>query len=213
MSITDGGAPEIADVLPGFEHIGRAWNDEYACFASKILPGEYYVTQQNEAITTVLGSCISACIRDPAIGVGGMNHYMLPGDTTANLDRWGGVEGLATRYGSVAMEKLISDILAQGSRKNRLELKLFGGGKVLKMEINNVGERNIAFAQRFAQVQGLEVSAQDVGGPHPRKVIYFPKTGKVLIRRLRLLQSRSVADRERCDREALLSTEAPGHRG
>ncbi|NOX52552.1 MAG: chemoreceptor glutamine deamidase CheD [Gammaproteobacteria bacterium] len=213
MSIIERGAPDIADVLPGFEHIGRAWNDEYACFASKILPGEYYVTQQNEVITTVLGSCISACIRDPDIGVGGMNHYMLPGDTTANLDRWGGVKGLATRYGSAAMEKLISDILAQGSRKKRLELKLFGGGKVLKMEISNVGERNIAFAQRFAQAQGLEVSAQDVGGPHPRKVIYFPKTGKVLIRRLRLLQSRSVADRERNDREALLSTAAPGHRG
>ena len=115
------------EVLPGFDHIKRIWNSAQNLCASKILLGEYYVTCHNEIITTVLGSCVSACIRDPDTGVGGMNHFMLPGDMKKTLDQWGGKDNLVTRFGIGAMEKLINDILQRGSRKDRLELKLFGG--------------------------------------------------------------------------------------
>ena len=163
---------------------------------TKILPGEYYVTTQNEIVTTVLGSCVSACIRDPVTGVGGMNHFMLPGDAATSLNGWG-TDKLETRYGIAAMENLINDVLKQGSRKNRLEVKLFGGGRILDMNVNDVGDRNISFARDFVIAEGLEIAAEDLGGPHPRKVNFFPRTGKVMIRRLRSVQKQSVAESER----------------
>ncbi len=185
------------DVLDGFDGITRIWDSKHRLCAAKILPGEYYVTRTHEIITTVLGSCISACIRDPLSGVGGMNHFMLPGDTKRSLGRWGGGECLETRYGIAAMEKLINDILKQGGSKDRLELKLFGGGTVLAMDVNNIGERNIEFARQFVRAEGFSIAAEDVGGPHPRKVNYFPRTGKVMIRRLRSLQTKAILDREK----------------
>ena len=195
-------------MLNGFSHIARIWDPKHQLCAAKILPGEYYVTREHEIITTVLGSCISACIRDPLSGVGGMNHFMLPGDENKCMGTWGGRDCLETRYGIAAMETLINDILKQGGRKDRLELKLFGGGRVLAMDVSNVGERNIDFARQFAHAEGYEVLSEDTGGPHPRKVIFFPKTGKVMIRRLRSLQNRVVADQERCYKADLQAKES-----
>ncbi len=185
------------EVLPGFEHISRIWESTLNLCASKILPGEYYVTCHNEIITTVLGSCVSACIRDSISGVGGMNHFMLPGNARKNLDQWGGSDCLATRYGIAAMETLINDILKRGSRKDRLQVKLFGGGKVLSTEIDNVGERNVQFVKQFLETEGIAVVAEDLGGTHPRKVNFFPKTGKVMVRRLRSLQNQAIARQEK----------------
>ena len=198
------------EVLQGFDAITRIWDPKHSLCAAKILPGEYYVTRQHEIITTVLGSCISACIRDPLSGVGGMNHFMLPGDTKKSLSQWGGGECVETRYGIAAMEMLINDILKQGCRKDRLELKLFGGGKVLAMDVNNVGERNIDFARQFVRAEGFTIAAEDVGGPHPRKVNFFPRTGKVMIRRLRSLQSKAVLDQEKSYESNLASKEQFG---
>ncbi len=161
-------------------------------------------------MTTLLGSCVSACIRDPDTGVGGMNHFMLPGDTTKMLDQWGGQDSLATRYGIAAMETLVNDILKQGARKSRLELKLFGGGKVLDMEINNVGERNIQFVRQFLRTEGFLVLAEDLGGTYPRKVHFFPKTGKVMVRRLRALQKQAIASLEKNYESTLAKKEIPG---
>lgn len=183
-------------VLRGFEHIGRLWDPQHQQVAAKILPGEYYVTSNEEIITTVLGSCISACIRDPDTGIGGMNHFMLPGDCGRKLDRWGGSECFETRFGIAAMEALINDIMKLGARKHRLEVKLFGGGRVLAMDKNNVGDRNIEFARKFLAAEGYRVASEDVGGPHPRKVNYFPRTGKVMVKRLRALENRIVARQE-----------------
>lgn len=185
------------EVLPGFDHITRIWDSTQNLCASKILPGEYYVTCHNEMITTVLGSCVSACVRDPDTGVGGMNHFMLPGDTKKRLDQWGGEDSLATRYGIAAMESLVNDILKQGARKDRLELKLFGGGKVLAMDVNDVGERNIQFVKQFLKTEGLTAVAEDLGGTYPRKVNFFPKTGKVMVRRLRSLQNQAIVNQEK----------------
>ena len=197
-------------VIDGFDGITRIWDPRNNLCAAKILPGEYYVTRQHEIITTVLGSCISACIRDPLSGVGGMNHFMLPGDTSKSLSQWGGGECMETRYGIAAMEMLINDIIKQGCRKDRLELKLFGGGKVLAMDVNNVGERNIEFARQFVRAEGFTIAAEDVGGPHPRKVNFFPRTGKVMIRRLRSLQTQAIVDQEKSYESDLASNERPG---
>ena len=210
MSTAHANEDQWPSVLPGFEQLSRVWDASHKLCATKILPGEYYVTRNNEIVTTVLGSCVSACIRDPMTCVGGMNHFMLPGDTAKSLNKWGGEESLATRYGIAAMENLINDILKQGARKDRLEVKLFGGGKVLAMDINDVGKRNIDFAKQFVTAEGLSVASEDLGGPHPRKVHYFPRTGKVMIRRLRALQNQTIADKERQYEHTLSGTQNTG---
>ncbi len=196
--------------LSGFSHIARNWDSQNDISTAKILPGEYYVTTNDEMITTVLGSCVSACVRDPDTGVGGMNHFMLPGDNGKNHDKWGGADCLTTRYGVAAMETLINDILKQGSHKNRLELKLFGGGEVLQMETNNVGRQNVSFIREFVHVEGLLVAAEDLGGPYPRKINFFPKTGRVMVRRLRSIQKNVIADQEKCYASSLGKSDSPG---
>jgi chemotaxis protein CheD len=96
------------ETLPGFKHIHRIWDRQNDRWAARILPGEYFVTRSDEIITTVLGSCISACIRDPGLRIGGMNHFMLPEDITRGSSAWlGPTAGLATRYGSFAMESFL----------------------------------------------------------------------------------------------------------
>lgn len=182
--------------LPGFEHVQRTWDPGHQRWSAKILPGEYFVTRSDEAIATVLGSCISACVRDPALRVGGMNHFMLPEDTTSGKSSWLDPQnGLATRYGSFAMESLINDLLKCGARKERLEVKLFGGGNILSA-LTDIGARNIEFARAFLRLEGLSISAEDVGDTFPRRVIYFPESGRVLVRRLRALDKQALADRE-----------------
>lgn len=197
-------------VLPGFDHISRIWDLKEDLCASKILPGEYYVTCHDEIITTVLGSCVSACVRDPKTGVGGMNHFMLPGSTGKSMNKWAGEDSLATRFGIAAMENLINDVLKQGARKSDLELKFFGGGKIMAMDINNVGERNAQFAKQFAEAEGLLVLAEDLGGPYPRKVNYFPRTGRVMVRRLRALQKQTIARQDERYEATLSKKDTPG---
>jgi chemotaxis protein CheD len=186
--------PEEPPVLPGFEQIQRFWEPDTQRWTVKILPGEYYVTRSDEAITTVLGSCISACIRDPAMRVGGMNHFMLPEDNSLRDQRE--PVGLATRYGSNAMESLINDVLKLGGLRDRLEIKIFGGGRVLA-HMTDIGARNIDVARNDLSTEGLRTNAQDVGGEQPRKVIYYPNDGRVRVRKLRPIENRGVSDREK----------------
>jgi len=181
---------------PGFESIQRSWDAGLGVWAAKILPGEFYITRSEEAITTVLGSCISACIRDPGLGIGGMNHFMLPEDTTQGKSAWlDQATGLATRYGSFAMESLLNGLLKLGARRNRLEAKLFGGGHVLQASID-VGDRNIEFARRWLGAEGFTIAAEDVGGESPRRVVYVPASGRVRVKHLRPLDSQDIARRE-----------------
>ena len=172
-------------VVCGFEHVLRTWDPVQRRHSARILPGEFYVTRCDEVIATVLGSCVSACLRDPEVGVGGMNHFMLPGCVNTDSGKWAGEDALTTRYGIAAMESLINELLKLGARKERMELKLFGGGAVVEMEMNNIGDRNIAFVREFAQVEGLRIAASDLGGIHARKVRFFPRNGKVLVRQLK----------------------------
>ena len=142
--------PDAPPVVPGFEQIQRFWEPDTQRWTVKILPGEYYVTRSEECITTVLGSCISACIRDPSAQVGGMNHFMLPEDSSSgDGNRWlDPVAGLATRYGSHAMESLINELMKLGASRTRFEIKLFGAGRILA-SVTDVGARNIAFVHEY----------------------------------------------------------------
>ena len=187
---------ELPAVAAGFEHVKRYWDPGCDRWSAKILPGEYFVTRSDEAITTVLGSCIAACIRDPVTRIGGMNHFMLPEDGSIGKSSWvDGPGGLATRYGSYAMESLINELMKLGARRDRLEVKLFGGGRILS-SMTDVGQRNIAFAREFLKVEGFKIAAEDVGDACPRRVIYFPATGVVLLKRLRALDVSAIAQRE-----------------
>jgi chemotaxis protein CheD len=190
----------IADSLPttltGFETINRYWDEKNDIYAAKILPGEFYVSMTGELITTVLGSCISACIRDRKTGVGGMNHFMLPTDSNHRSSSWKDTPvNLETRYGNIAMERLINVILAGGGKKANLEIKLFGGGKVLQID-TNIGGKNIEFVRKYILTEGLRVAAEDVGGIYPRKLQYYPKTGRVRVKKLKNLHNETLKQRE-----------------
>jgi chemotaxis protein CheD len=189
--------PVKPDTLPGFAHVHRAFDRHNERWSARILPGEYFVTRDDEIITTVLGSCISACVRDPVLRVGGMNHFMLPEDTTNGSSSWlDPAVGLATRYGSFAMESLINDLLKLGARRERLEVKLTGGGRILA-SMTDVGARNIEFARHWLSLEGLTVAGEDVGEAHARRVQYFPASGRVVMFRLRTLDHGAVVSREK----------------
>ena len=160
--------------------------------AAKILPGEYYVTAREMMIVTVLGSCVSACIRDPINKIGGMNHFMLPehgGDPDSPLST-------SARYGAYAMEILINQLLKMGAYRPHLEAKLFGAGRVLA-GVTDIGKRNAHFAIEYLKREDIRVHSKDLGDIYPRKVYYFPQTGRVMVKSLRNLHNDTVATRER----------------
>ena len=183
--------------LPQFEHISRHWDSEHSIFTARLLPGEYYVTRHAEMISTVLGSCVSACIRDSRLGYGGMNHFMLPLDGSLGQSAWGSATSAATRFGNVAMERLINDILKLGGRRENLEIKLVGGGRVLAEMTTDIGARNIAFVREYVAAEGFKVLGEDLGDVFPRKVLYFPQTGRIRVRKLSSGRDETLAARER----------------
>jgi chemotaxis protein CheD len=165
----------------------------FDCDAAKILPGEYYFTPKDMLIVTVLGSCVAACIRDKVSGIGGMNHFMLPdggGDADSPVSA-------SMRYGTYAMEVLINDLLKSGARRENLEAKVFGGGAVLQgFTAINVGERNARFVRSYLQNEHIRVTAEDLNDVHPRKVYFFPRTGKVLVKKLKTMNNNTLVNRE-----------------
>ncbi|MCW8825681.1 MAG: chemoreceptor glutamine deamidase CheD [Gammaproteobacteria bacterium] len=179
----------------GFEKINRYWDATNKIFSAKILPGEFYVTGENEMVTTVLGSCVSACVRDKVFLIGGMNHFMLPVDADGS-GRWSGeMLDRSTRYGNFAMEHLINEVLRNGGMRKNLEIKVFGGGRVLK-QATDIGQKNIDFVLEFIRTEGLQLLAKDVGDIYPRKVNYFPATGKVRMKKLRNMHNETIIKRE-----------------
>lgn len=178
-----------------FSHIKKFKGTEGNRVVARILPGEYYVTSKDEVITTVLGSCISACIYDPLLNIGGMNHFMLPASDDAKTG-WSGSEASSeNRYGNFAMESLINELLSMGASKARLEVKIFGGGKILEA-MTDIGKRNIDFALSYVAIERLKMLSKDVGDRFPRKVNYYPTTGKVKVKKLRALYGGDIARRE-----------------
>ena len=183
--------------LPQFSHVQRYWDSAHGCFAARVLPGEYYVTKHAEAVSTVLGSCVSACIRDTRLNVGGMNHFMLPLDASNGESAWGAAVSSATRYGNVAMERLINEILKLGGRRDTLEIKLVGGGRVLAEMTTDIGARNIEFVRQFVAQEGFKVLNEDLGDTFARRVVYFPQSGRMRVRKLMHGRDETLVARER----------------
>lgn len=160
--------------------------------AMKILPGEFYATAEDEVIVTVLGSCVAACIMDPIAMVGGMNHFMLPvkqGERDPDVF-------YAARYGAAAMEYLINNLLHLGAQRDRLVAKAFGGGKVMRGMSTDVGGQNVDFVREFLRNEDIPIWSEDMGGPYPRKVYFFPHTGQVLVKRMESTHNDTVLNRE-----------------
>lgn len=183
-------------VLPGFEHINRFRERKLNMEMVKILPGEYYVTHSDEIIATVLGSCISVCICDKKIGIGGMNHFMLPENKKGDEDDWKYNQAdKAARYGLDAMEHLVNDILKNGGRKKHFEVKVTGGGRIMA-KMNDIGRKNIDFIQEYLRTEGYNIVNEDVGDIYPRKVRYYPRSGKLQVMKLRSLHNETIIKRE-----------------
>jgi chemotaxis protein CheD len=171
----------------------RFFDTATSAWMVKVFPGEYYVTgKADEVLVTVLGSCVSACIRDPRAGIGGMNHFMLPHSKAGN---WAG-DLQSTRFGNFAMEKLINELLKAGCSRNSLEIKVFGGGNVTDTQ-NAIGTDNSEFILRYLEAEGLRCVAQDLRGQLPRRIHYTPTTGKVIRRLLGTSESSAVAREEK----------------
>ncbi len=178
--------------IPGFDHIRRVWRQQQQIVVAKIMPGEFFVTDQNEMIVTVLGSCISACVRDTVQGIGGMNHFMLPETTGNKLQiRSESIVSAAMRYGNYAMEHLINTILSYGGKRKNLEVKVFGGGKIIEA-LGDTGQRNIDFILDYLDTEALRLVSQDLGDIYPRKIHYYPVTGRVRVKKIKTLHPDKV---------------------
>ena len=169
--------------------------------AVKVLPGEYFVTADEMLIMTVLGSCIAACIWDPQVRVGGMNHFMLPE---------GGAD-TSGRYGSYAMELLINEMMKLGARRESMQAKVFGGGQVMHNFTSlNVGERNTRFVLDYLQTERIAIVSKDVLDIHPRKVCYFPASGKAMVKRLAHSHPDTLETQERKGSAAVVAKATSG---
>lgn len=183
----------------------RRWRDPAdGSWHVQITQGSAYVTADpHEVLTTVLGSCIAACIRDSQSGVGGMNHFLLAEGSGDDRD--------ATRYGVNAMELLINGILAKGGLRSRLEAKLFGGANVIA-GLSEVGSANARFAERFLADEGILLVGGDVGGIYPRRVQFWPVSGRARQRALPVAGGASLVEGElAAARENLKREQGPSH--
>lgn len=163
--------------LPEFKHISQFWMPTRKKLAVKVVAGDYYVSRQDEMICTVLGSCVSTCIRDPIVGVGGINHFLLPDADCDLLSE-------SNRYGVFAMEQLINSIIKYGGCRENFEIKIVGGGNMMS-GTNDIGQRNIAFIKKFMRTEGLKISAEDLGGDQARRIQYIVKTGQLMVHKLK----------------------------
>lgn len=180
----------------GFEEVlapNLYFDREHNSEAAKILPGEYYATGRDMVLVTVLGSCVCACIRDKVSGIGGMNHFMLP---DSGKDQ-GNPLGDSARYGTYAMEILINQLLKMGAKRSNFEAKVFGGGAVLRgFTVSNVGERNSEFVLNFLKTEKIRIAAHDLLDIYPRKVYYFPNSGLVRVKKLKVVHNDTIVERE-----------------
>lgn len=166
----------------GFEDIPRSWDKKHNKVIARVDPGAFYISSHDEYIFTRLGSCVAACIWDPLLGIGGLNHFLLP-ERELHED-WHQLTSYSCRYGNLAMEQLINGILKSGGQRKRLKAKIFGGAQMTKSSVLNVGLSNIEFVKEYLSLEGIEVEKEDLAGPWPRKVLFHPNSGKVLLKRL-----------------------------
>lgn len=158
--------------------------------AVRVMPGEFFVHGEDIVITTTLGSCIAACLWDRQARIGGLNHFMLPGGAGSAPD--------AGRYGTEAMERLVASLVRQGATRKTLDAKVFGGAAMMQGPGSlHVGERNTRFVLDYLRDHGITLVSKDVLGSSPRKVCFFPQSGRVMVRRLPLTQHSLVLAQER----------------
>ncbi|MCA8950884.1 MAG: chemoreceptor glutamine deamidase CheD [Planctomycetes bacterium] len=175
--------------FPGFESIHRFEERRSGETVAEIRPGEFYVTSNPERVVTILGSCIAACVRDRRTLVGGMNHFLLPADELQrSKDRL-----LGTRYGNFAMEALINEVLKHGGARNRLEIKLFGGARMIA-GLSDVGQQNIDFVRTYLRAEQFSADVEDVGGTQARLVHFWPRTGRVRVKKIQSSEQLAAAE-------------------
>ena len=187
----------------------RYYDRNFEVEAVKLLPGEYFASTTDLALVTVLGSCVSAYLYDQEKGIGGMNHFMLAGDDSKSAAS--GVSGASARYGTFAMEVLINHLYKLGARRGRLAAKVFGGGRVMaSLSSSRVGEGNSRFVLNYLATEGIPVIAQDLLDVYPRKIYFFPATGRVLVKKLMRQHNETLARREREYAERLVEAPVSG---
>ena len=205
MSTTPGSMVAHADSATDI--VGRKSHFDKGADATAIwiFQGDFYVSSRPDLfLTAVLGSCIAVCIRDPAAGCGGMNHFLLP-DAGNRDDHY---PSQALRYGSYSIERLINAILSRGGRRERLEVKVFGGANVSGM--SDVGSRNVDFVEHYFANERLPIAAADLRGNWPRKLRYFPTLGIAQVRELRGAEADEVLQSEALLRSRISMPEQGG---
>jgi len=171
-----------------------------------IHPGEYYISDVDVVIATVLGSCISVSLWDQKLKQGGINHFMLPGD----LDNPDVVLSHNAKYGMFAMELLYNELFKKHSRKQDIVAKVFGGASVLRLAngSSRIPKANIDFAMAYLETERIPVVANDTGGILPRKIFFFAKTGKVLLKRMSGTMASTVEREEEAYLDKILRLES-----
>lgn len=166
------------------------YDAHFANVAVKVLPGEFFVYDEDILVMTTLGSCIAACLWDRERRIGGMNHFLLPDG--------GAGSGDSGRYGSFAMDLLIGELIKRGANRSNMEAKVFGGGAVVSgMSSINVGERNTQFVLDYLRTERITVVSKDVLDIYARKVCFFPASGRALVKRLASTNTEALAMQER----------------
>lgn len=191
-------------IVPSDQRATHAYYDNrFNCPSVKVLPGEYFIGAGDLLLMTVLGSCVSACIYDPQAGLGGMNHFMLP--ESAGGDQ---VTSYSMRYGACAMEVLINELLKAGARRSRLQAKVFGGGSVMgEHTVIDIGGRNSRFVEEYLATESIPITATDLGHDWGRKVLFFPGTGRAMVKKVHIESTRALARKESDYARQLRSTD------
>ena len=185
--MTEEKPPESLSCSPGLRHMrrpDRGW-------LTSVGPGQYCVTDSRQILTTVLGSCISACIWEPQAAIGGLNHFLLPRGVQDGAHPSGSL-----RYGAFAMETLVNEILKHGGVRRNLKAKVFGGAHMLK-GVTDMGRQNIDFVREYLYDEGIRLVAEDVGGARGRKLEFFPATGRARVKLLKEVERPTLVERER----------------
>ncbi|NOZ11028.1 MAG: chemoreceptor glutamine deamidase CheD [Gammaproteobacteria bacterium] len=179
------------------DSVNRYWDNRFKRQTVKILPGDYYVCDGQEMIVTVLGSCISACIQDQVTKIGGMNHFMLPTKKGHDYEQSVNItdDTDTARYGNVAMERLINDIVKLGGNRHSMRAKIFGGGRITNTRID-IGAGNISFVHEYLHTEGIQILSEDVGNIYPRKVYYIPEINEVYVKIIQHMNNTTIIDRD-----------------
>lgn len=186
---------ERVQVGDPYDNVRRYYDQNMELTVVKLMTGDcYFTSEPREMLVTILGSCISVCLRDPVSKIGGMNHILLPGENNLKLQK--GDPGYSTRFGAFAMEELINGMLKLGASKSRMEAKVFGGGNVIESS-TAIGTKNINFAKDFLIQEKIPILSEDVGGDTARRLHFFPETGKAMIRKLRRKEDMTILEKEK----------------